>query len=50
MSLWYINSLTTVYSKDKGPRQKGKMTKGNMDEWMRCPNTLQKDMGPSVKI
>jgi len=26
------------------------MTKGNMDEWMRCPNTLQKDKGPSIKI
>jgi len=26
------------------------MTKGNMVEWMRCPNTLQKDMRRSVKI
>jgi len=49
MSLWYINSLSTVYSKG-GPRQKGKMTNGNMDERMRCPDTLQKDMGPSIKI
>jgi len=31
-----------VYSKDKGPQ-----TKGNMDK---VPNTLQKDMVPSIKI
>jgi len=33
---------------DKGPQIKGKMTTGNnMDK---VPNTLEKDMGPSIKI
>jgi len=32
---------------DKGPLAKGKMTKVNMDK---VPNTLQKDMGPSIKL
>jgi len=33
---------------DKGPQTKGKMTTGNNME--KGPNTLENDMGPSVKI
>jgi len=48
-SLWLnITSLPNVHSMDNGPQTKGKMTTGNnMDK---VPNTIEKDMGASIKI